>query len=67
MPPWGRHGGAARPFPPPLPFFPPPVPQNYVHRIGRTGRCGKTGIATTFINKGQSEITLLDLKVGCLI
>ena len=23
-----------------------------VHRIGRTGRCGKTGIATTFINKG---------------
>jgi hypothetical protein len=22
-----------------------------VHRIGRTGRCGKTGIATTFINK----------------
>ncbi|KAL0663382.1 hypothetical protein Bca4012_100219 [Brassica carinata] len=25
--------------------------ENYVHRIGRTGRCGKTGIATTFINK----------------
>lgn len=23
-----------------------------VHRIGRTGRSGKTGIATTFINKG---------------
>ena len=22
-----------------------------VHRIGRTGRCGKTGIATTFVNK----------------
>lgn len=22
-----------------------------VHRIGRTGRCGKTGVATTFINK----------------
>jgi len=36
--------------------------ENYVHRIGRTGRCGKTGIATTFINKNQSEITLLDLK-----
>ncbi|KAL2554900.1 DEAD-box ATP-dependent RNA helicase 35 [Forsythia ovata] len=30
--------------------------------IGRTGRCGKTGIATTFINKNQSETTLLDLK-----
>jgi len=36
--------------------------ENYVHRIGRTGRCGKTGIATTFINKSQSETTLMDLK-----
>uniref|UniRef100_A0A7N0ZUF0 RNA helicase n=1 Tax=Kalanchoe fedtschenkoi TaxID=63787 RepID=A0A7N0ZUF0_KALFE len=36
--------------------------ENYVHRIGRTGRCGKTGIATTFINKNQTEMTLLDLK-----
>ena len=36
--------------------------ENYVHRIGRTGRCGKTGIATTFTNKNQSETTLLDLK-----
>eukprot|EP00271_Cylindrocystis_brebissonii_P022382 TRINITY_DN8598_c0_g1_i1.p1 TRINITY_DN8598_c0_g1~~TRINITY_DN8598_c0_g1_i1.p1 ORF type:complete len:796 (-),score=173.98 TRINITY_DN8598_c0_g1_i1:173-2560(-) len=36
--------------------------ENYVHRIGRTGRCGKTGIATTFINKDQSETILLDLK-----
>jgi Helicase conserved C-terminal domain len=36
--------------------------ENYVHRIGRTGRCGKTGIATTFINKNQSDTILLDLK-----
>jgi len=36
--------------------------ENYVHRIGRTGRCGKTGIATTFINKNCSESVLLDLK-----
>ena len=36
--------------------------ENYVHRIGRTGRCGKTGVATTFINKGCEETTLLDLK-----
>jgi len=36
--------------------------ENYVHRIGRTGRCGKTGIATTFINKGCEESILLDLK-----
>lgn len=27
--------------------------ENYVHRIGRTGRCGKTGVATTFVNKGK--------------
>ena len=29
--------------------------ENYVHRIGRTGRCGKTGVATTFINKARNE------------
>ena len=28
-----------------------------VHRIGRTGRCGKTGIATTFINKMCGKCT----------
>ena len=36
--------------------------ENYVHRIGRTGRCGKTGVATTFINKDVDESALLDLK-----
>lgn len=36
--------------------------ENYVHRIGRTGRCGKTGVATTFINKSVEENLLLDLK-----
>ena len=36
--------------------------ENYVHRIGRTGRRGKTGVATTFINKNTPEITLLDLR-----
>eukprot|EP00245_Coleochaete_scutata_P016123 TRINITY_DN7419_c0_g5_i1.p1 TRINITY_DN7419_c0_g5~~TRINITY_DN7419_c0_g5_i1.p1 ORF type:complete len:280 (-),score=69.66 TRINITY_DN7419_c0_g5_i1:249-1001(-) len=36
--------------------------ENYVHRIGRTGRCGKTGIATTFFNRNQSDTILLDLK-----
>jgi len=33
-----------------------------VHRIGRTGRSGHTGIATTFINKANDESVLLDLK-----
>lgn len=36
--------------------------EDYVHEIGRTGRSGKTGIATTFINMNTSEQTLLDLK-----
>lgn len=31
--------------------------ENYVHRIGRTGRCGKTGVATTFINKVRHRFT----------
>lgn len=37
--------------------------ENYVHRIGRTGRCGKTGVATTFINKSQDE-TILRVSTG---
>ncbi|KAJ1908686.1 hypothetical protein IWQ60_011582 [Tieghemiomyces parasiticus] len=36
--------------------------EDYVHRIGRTGRSGKTGVATTFINMSSSEEVLLDLK-----
>jgi ATP-dependent RNA helicase DDX41 len=35
---------------------------NYVHQIGRTGCSGKTGIATTFINKANDKSVLLDLK-----
>lgn len=36
--------------------------ENYIHRIGRTGRCGKTGFATTFVGSKQSTTSLLDLK-----
>uniref|UniRef100_A0A0K0F9A1 RNA helicase n=1 Tax=Strongyloides venezuelensis TaxID=75913 RepID=A0A0K0F9A1_STRVS len=36
--------------------------ENYVHRIGRTGRSGKKGLATTFINKKSDLSTLADLK-----
>ncbi|KAJ1648743.1 DEAD-box ATP-dependent RNA helicase 35 [Dispira simplex] len=36
--------------------------EDYVHRIGRTGRSGKTGVASTFINMNSSEQVLLDLK-----
>lgn len=33
-----------------------------MHRIGRTGRGGKTGIATTFVNQTVPAISLMDLK-----
>lgn len=36
--------------------------ENYIHRIGRTGRSGKTGVATTFINNTIDKSILLDLK-----
>lgn len=31
----------------------PQDPESYVHRIGRTGRAGKTGMALTFITPGE--------------
>lgn len=36
--------------------------ENYVHRIGRTGRSGTKGLATTFVNKSTEHFVLLDLK-----
>ena len=35
--------------------------QDYTHRIGRTGRAGKTGIAVTFLTKDDSAV-FYDLK-----
>jgi ATP-dependent RNA helicase DDX41 len=36
--------------------------ENYVHRIGRTGRSNTKGRATTFVNKSTEPSVLLDLK-----
>ena len=36
--------------------------ENYVHRIGRTGRSDTKGLATTFVNKTTEHSVLLDLK-----
>ena len=36
--------------------------EDYVHQIGRTGRSGKTGVATTFVNAQTPQSTMLDLK-----
>jgi len=43
-------------------FSMPKEIEDYVHQIGRTGRSGKTGIATAFVNMNTPEQTLLDLK-----
>ncbi|HTB52596.1 MAG TPA: DEAD/DEAH box helicase [Ferruginibacter sp.] len=36
-------------------FDTPEVPENYIHRIGRTGRADKKGIAITFIADRETE------------
>jgi len=36
-------------------FDTPEVPENYIHRIGRTGRADKKGIAITFITEKEKE------------
>lgn len=36
--------------------------ENYVHRVGRTGRSSTKGLATTFVNKSTEQLVLLDLK-----
>lgn len=33
----------------------PEIPEDYIHRIGRTGRADKTGTALTFITKADNE------------
>jgi ATP-dependent RNA helicase RhlE len=36
-------------------FDTPDVPENYIHRIGRTGRADKKGIAITFITPKEAK------------
>jgi len=36
----------------------PEVPEQYIHRIGRTGRADKTGIAISFVAPGEQEIQI---------
>ena len=39
----------------------PDVPENYVHRIGRTGRAGASGIAISFCDY-EEKISLSDIQ-----
>lgn len=40
-------------------FDTPTIPENYIHRIGRTGRADKAGVAITFINEVEEEYQTL--------
>jgi ATP-dependent RNA helicase RhlE len=37
----------------------PPVPENYIHRIGRTGRADKQGIALSFVTEKERSVLAL--------
>jgi ATP-dependent RNA helicase DeaD len=46
----------------------PDDPENYVHRIGRTGRMGKDGIAYLFVGPDQGEpLTLIETLINKVI
>ena len=40
----------------------PEVPEQYIHRIGRTGRADKNGVSVSFITK-KEETLLLDIEL----
>ncbi|AZQ61273.1 DEAD/DEAH box helicase [Flammeovirga pectinis] len=40
-------------------FDTPEVPEEYIHRIGRTGRADEKGIAITFINEAEQEYQMM--------
>lgn len=43
-------------------FETPEIPEQYIHRIGRTGRADKNGIAMTFVTK-KEEPLILDIEL----
>jgi ATP-dependent RNA helicase DeaD len=43
----------------------PDDPENYVHRIGRTGRMGKDGVSYTFVERDQGDpLTAIELLIN---
>jgi ATP-dependent RNA helicase DeaD len=43
----------------------PDDPENYLHRIGRTGRMGKDGVAYTFVGPDQGEpLTTIEMLIN---
>ena len=52
-------------------FDVPAIPENYIHRIGRTGRADKNGIAITFITEKEKPLlqaieSLMNMQVRLL-
>jgi superfamily II DNA/RNA helicase len=46
-------------------FDAPPDPEDYIHRIGRTARAEKAGVAITFINeKDQPRFASIEALMG---
>ncbi len=46
----------------------PDDPENYVHRIGRTGRMGKDGVAYLFVGPDQGEpLTLIETLINKVV
>ncbi|MBL7932610.1 MAG: DEAD/DEAH box helicase [Bacteroidia bacterium] len=46
-------------------FDAPPDPEDYIHRIGRTARASKTGVAITFINqRDQGKFSRIEDLMG---
>src|ERR1700682_2630679 len=46
----------------------PEVAENFIHRVGRTGRAGKTGVASTLFGRAQrSELFHLERSLGIKI
>jgi len=46
----------------------PEVAENFIHRVGRTGRAGKLGLASTlFVNEQRSELFQLERALGIRI
>ena len=46
----------------------PPDPEYYVHRIGRTGRLGRGGLAVTFVNPREvGELRIIEKVTGARI
>jgi len=49
-------------------FDVPSLAEDYVHRVGRTGRMGREGVAFTFVSRDQGEdLTSIELQINQLL